>query len=502
MASPRISGEYTEHPRPDEALHRAEETIRALLETAAQAIVTVNNAGRMELVNAATEQMFGYTREEMLGQPLEMLIPAQLRDVHEQHRAGYFARPRTRPMGIGLDLAGRRKDGREFPVEVSLSYITSENGVAAVSVITDITERKLAEERQRETENRFHHLADSAPVLIWMTDTDKLCTWVNKPWLDFVGRPIEKELGNGWAENVHPDDSENCLRIYAQSFDARQPFAMDYRIRRYDGEYRWISGRGVPLFDRRGTFTGYIGSCVDVTDRKRSEEELQATATSLRVSQEILQSLAGRLLTAQEEAAQSIARELHDVFGQKMALLSLKVSEIEILLPTKLKAAEEKLRSCREQIGALAQELHDFSRQLHPSVLHELGLEVALRAECSAYARRSGTTVEFSAENVPEYLSEKLSLCLYRVAQESLHNIWKHAESNRVGVMLRTSNEDIELVVEDFGKGFDLDSAQGEGGLGLISMQERVRLVGGSLSITTKAGDGTRVQVRIPLRSE
>jgi PAS domain S-box-containing protein len=498
----RQAADFIERYKTDELLHKTEGTVRALLETAAQAILTVNQAGRIELVNASAGQMFGYDRKEMLGKPVEMLIPMHLQSAHQHHRADYFLHPHSRPMGIGLDLAGRRKDGSEFPIEVSLSHIETQNGTVAVSFVTDITERKLAERRLRESEERFRYMADNAPVLVWMSGTDKLCTWFNKPWLDFVGRPMEKEVGDGWAENVHLNDFNDCLRVYMESFDARQPFVMDYRLRRHDGEYRWITDRGVPLFDRAGVFIGYIGSCIDITDRKKAETELQATAASLQESQKSLQALAGHLLTAQEEATQHIARELHDVFGQKMALLSLRVSEIETLLPTQRKVAEEKLRACREQIGMLAREIQEFSRQLHSSVLHELGLAVALRAECDAYSRRTGTAVAFSAENVPELLREDIGLCLYRVTQESLHNIWKHAESNRLKVMLRASNEEIELIVEDFGKGFDIESTKGKGGLGLISMQERVRLVGGSFAITTRAGDGTRVQVRIPLRSE
>jgi PAS domain S-box-containing protein len=498
----RQAADFIERYKTDELLHKTEGTVRALLETAAQAILTVNQAGRIELVNASAEQMFGYDRKEMLGKPLEMLIPMDLQSAHQHHRADYFLHPRSRPMGIGLDLAGRRKDGSEFPIEVSLSHIETENGIAAVSFVTDITERKLAERRLRESEGRFRYMADNAPVLVWMSGTDKLCAWFNKPWLDFVGRPIEKEVGSGWAENVYPDDFDDCMRVYTESFDARQPFVMDYRLRRHDGEYRWITDRGVPLFDRAGVFIGYIGSCIDITDRKQAETELQATASSLQESKKSLQALAGHLLTAQEEATQHIARELHDVFGQKMALLGLRISEIETLLPTQRKVAEEKLRACREQIGMLAREIQEFARQLHSSVLHELGLAVALQSECDAYSRRTGTAVTFSAENVPELLREDIGLCLYRVTQESLHNIWKHAESNRLEVMLRASNEEIELIVEDFGKGFDIESTKGKDGLGLISMQERVRLVGGSFAITTRAGDGTRVQVRIPLRSE
>jgi signal transduction histidine kinase len=207
------------------------------------------------------------------------------------------------------------------------------------------------------------------------------------------------------------------------------------------------------------------------------------------------------LLIGSSHASWTRSAHLRYNFSEFFSSL-LRVSEIETLLPTQRKVAEEKLRACREQIGMLAREIQEFARQLHSSVLHELGLAVALQSECDAYSRRTGTAVTFSAENVPELLREDIGLCLYRVTQESLHNIWKHAESNRLEVMLRASNEEIELIVEDFGKGFDIESTKGKDGLGLISMQERVRLVGGSFAITTRAGDGTRVQVRIPLRSE
>jgi signal transduction histidine kinase len=197
-----------------------------------------------------------------------------------------------------------------------------------------------------------------------------------------------------------------------------------------------------------------------------------------------------------------MARELHDALGQKLALLNLRASEIEHILPEQPDLAAKKLRAWREQIGVVAQEVQALARRLHPSVLRELGLEVALRSECESYAQGTGTKVNFSTVNVTEPVPEDIGLCLYRIAQESLQNIWRHAESNRVEVTLDAAKGDIVLVVEDFGKGFDLATAEGKGGLGLISMQERVRLVGGSFSINTKADDGTRVQVRVPLRSD
>ena len=140
---------------------------------------------------------------------------------------------------------------------------------------TVIEERRTGETVLRESESRFRIVADAAPVLIWMAGVDKLCTFFNKPWLEFTGRSVEQELGNGWAEGVHPDDLQECLEVYTQAFDARQPFVMQYRLRRNDGEYRWISDQGVVRHDAQGQFAGYIGSCVDITELLKKEEALR-----------------------------------------------------------------------------------------------------------------------------------------------------------------------------------------------------------------------------------
>src|SRR5215510_13544733 len=136
-------------------------------------------------------------------------------------------------------------------------------------------ELEASEATLRESEQRFRIVADAAPVLIWMSAVDKLCTFFNKRWLEFTGRSLEQEMGNGWAENVHREDLQKCLKTYTEAFDARKPLAMQYRLRRNDGEYRWISDQGVPRYDAQGRFAGYIGSCVDVTELLKKEEALR-----------------------------------------------------------------------------------------------------------------------------------------------------------------------------------------------------------------------------------
>ena len=174
----------------------------------------------------------------------------------------------------------------------------------------DVTERKLSEQALLESEMRFRTVADAAPVLIWMSGPDKLCTFFNKGWLDFTGRKLEQELGNGWAEGVHADDFAHCLEIYKNSFDARQPFTMEYRLRRSDGEYRWVLDSGTPRFSDDGAFLGYIGSCIDIAGRKQAELEHQRQNMEL--------ARVGRVAVMGELAA-SLAHEVNNPIGAMVA---------------------------------------------------------------------------------------------------------------------------------------------------------------------------------------
>jgi PAS domain S-box-containing protein len=230
---------------------------------------------RYRFVSRAYAAMIGRSREEIEGKPIIEILGADGLSTIMPYVQRVLAGERVEyETSIRYDRAGFRNLHVVYEPETD----GAGNVTGWVASITDITERKRAEQVLRESEQRFRVVADTAPALVWMSSPDKLCNYFNKGWLDFVGRTMEQEAGNGWAENVHPDDFSRCLDVYVSSFDARRPFEMEYRLRHHTGEYRWILDRGVPLYAPDGTFEGYIGACADVHDQKGAMERAESAA--------------------------------------------------------------------------------------------------------------------------------------------------------------------------------------------------------------------------------
>jgi signal transduction histidine kinase len=240
----------------------------------------------------------------------------------------------------------------------------------------------------------------------------------------------------------------------------------------------------------------------DAVARKRADEALRAREQSLRQTRESLRRLAAKLLHAQEEERRRIAREMHDDWTQRLTLLGIDIAKLEKHIGAP-EMALPLLRKMQEQLVSLSEDVHALSRQLHPSILDDLGLVEALRSECASFSRREGIAVVYRPEAVPTTLPKDVALCVYRVAQEALRNLAKHAAVNEARVSLIATGPELLLRVQDKGVGFDPAGGHSQPGLGLSSMEERVRLIQAKLSVTSAPGRGTTVEVRAPLaRSE
>ncbi len=233
--------------------------------------------------------------------------------------------------------------------------------------------------------------------------------------------------------------------------------------------------------------------------RKRADEALSAKEQSLRQAQDGLRQLASKLLRSQEEERCRIAREMHDDWTQRLAILGIDAAHLEIQLGNK-EAALPLVHAMRDQLVSLAEDVHALSRQLHPSILDDLGLVEALRSECAGFSGREEIDMDYLTGGVPAKLPRDFALCIYRVAQEALRNLAKHASVRQASMKLVVVGSELILQVSDQGVGFDLEDVRSQPGLGLSSMEERVRLIQGVIAIHTAPGKGTTVEVRIPLQ--
>jgi PAS domain S-box-containing protein len=382
-----------------------------------------------------------------------------------------------------------------------LVFIVAIQTAAIVALLIRDRQHMRADRTLRESEKRFRRILDEAPVMIWTARPDTTLDYLNSTCVEFTGLPLEKLLNEGWLDVVHPEDLDRCVGTYTPAIEARVPFLVEYRARRADGAYRWLLATGVPKYGPDGGFAGYIGCDFDITERRNAEDLIHEHKAALESNHREIEHLAGRLIEAQDAERARIARDLHDDVSQQLAGLFIAFSGLEHRMHD-LDINEElraDLRQLRDRTTILAQCVRDLSHDLHPTVLQHAGLVAALTSHCAEVERLHGTASSCSAEGDFGSLAPEARLCLYRIAQEALRNVIAHAGASRVDVRLIHTGDHAELTVADDGSGFDVARPRnGRGGLGLVSIAERVRLAGGTLSIRAEVGKGTCVRVRIP----
>jgi PAS domain S-box-containing protein len=348
--------------------------------------------------------------------------------------------------------------------------------------------KRKAEAVLRESEERFRVMTDTMPSLVWMCDERGRITYLNGRRLAFTGPDPDTGYGDNWITYVHPDDVERMLGTLYEALKVKQPFSQEYRLRRSDGVYRWMFDVASPRVNGDGSFGGFIGSAIDTTDHK--------------LAQQALEKVSGQLIEAQEKERSRIARDLHDDICQRLALLAMEIGQANRTSNGPLAATKQNLEAIQKHCSEIAGDVQSLSHQLHSATLDYLGVVAAVRAFCSEVSKQHQVSIAFTDTKVPAHLPKDISLCLFRIAQEALHNAVKYSGTKQFSVALYAIEEEVQLVVRDAGAGFDFEEAKKNRGLGLVSMQERIHLVHGRFAVDSKSGKGTRIFAAVPFVAE
>jgi PAS domain S-box-containing protein len=397
--------------------------------------------------------------------------------------------------------------GRTVWLHDVVSVRTEPDGsVRLCGVMVDVTAHKEAEALRREIEERFRMIANDTPACLWVSSEHKGRTFFNRALFEYLGTGQDVPT-EGWIAFVHPEDRERARERFGQCVAERGTYVDEFRMQRFDGEYRWVLYQGVPRFGPGREFLGYAGSLTDVTEARRARHELegaynrlaQELAERTRAEAEIV-GLTRRLIGAQEEERTRIARELHDDLSQQIAALGIALSLIRHQISTERAEAREQVERVYQRLVQIGASIRQLSHHLHPAVLEHAGLAPALEAYCAEFETLAGVKAEIQTDGHFDDVPENVSLAIFRITQEALQNVSKHSGTKKAAIRLARRDPEVLLQISDNGIGFHAAEAQ-RPSLGLISMRERAKLLGGTLSIESAPGLGTTLTVTIPLPS-
>ncbi|MBD2253544.1 PAS domain-containing sensor histidine kinase [Nostoc parmelioides] len=391
--------------------------------------------------------------------------------------------------------------------------------VGYIGTVVDISERHQIEEALRESEERFAMMANNAPVMIWMSGLDKLCNFFNQGWLDFTGRTMTEELGNGWVESVHPEDRECCIHTYTAAFDHREIFMMEYRLKRFDGQYRWIFDTGTPRFNSDGSFAGYIGSCVDINPRKQVEITLQQRTKQLTRLNTILAKTTTLLQQRNQELDQFAYVASHDLKAPLRAIASLSEwleEDLADQLPEENQHQMQLLRGRVRRMEALIDGLLEYSRigRVHTE-LTQVNVDSLLREVIDSLQPPASFHIEIQPK-MPTLVTKRVPL--QQVFANLIENAIEHHTriDGRVKISVRDLGKYYEFSVEDDGPGIPVEyqdkvfvifqtleprDRKENTGIGLAIVKKIVETEGGSINLKSVFGTGSTFCFTWPKRS-
>ena len=474
------------------------------------AIITMDEQGRVVRFNPAAESIFLCSPADAIGQLFTRYIPERFRQTYPKFMRGLASAKLTaRLMGRPGTLFGLRTTGEEFPFEASISHIQGDGKDLFTIILRDITERMIAEELLQSSNVFFRSVLDSLSSHVCVLDGGGIIREVNDAWEALAREEAHRMFVLGKVEQNYLDlvhrvaagglsSDQAILRGLVAVLEGHESiYSVEYCAQVMEEE-RWFLMRMTPLKGGKGIVIAHT----DISARVRMGLELEQHVQLLSDKQEQLETLTGKLIEAQEQERRRIARDLHDDFNQRLATLSVELETLERAPSALPEPIVRHLAAIRGQVGQLSDDLHDLAYRLHPSLLEHVGLEIAVREHVVEFTKRTGLPVTFIAREVPKLLQPELATSLFRLLQESLQNVLKHAQATSVTVRLSGSSKGIGLSVRDNGKGFDMDTHTHRAGLGLMSMQERARLLGGFFRIHSGVTQGTKVCAWVPLSRE
>ena len=478
--------------RVEQVMRESEERFRAIFQHAAIGVAQVSLDGRILLANRQYQAIVGYSADELAGKRARELT----------HPEDFGPQTQQIPRLLSGEIPSFtiekryvRKDGSVAWARLNESLVRDQDNRPKhfITVAEDITERKLAEAALRESEERFRNMADTAPVMIWVSNLHKRCTFFNKGWLAFTGRPMDQELGDGWTEGIHRDDRERCGDTYSAAFDARRPFQMEYRLRHHGAGYRWIHAEGVPRFGPDGAFAGYIGSCIDIHDSICAHEEAMA-----RHKLESVGVLAG-----------GIAHDFNNLLGSIMADSELALDDLPVA--SRARESVARINGVALHAAEIVRQLLAYAGQEKPlfepvdvsalvgEMLQLLKVSISKQAVLNVNLPQTLPPVRANAAQVRQVVMN-----LVMNASEALG-----ANGGTITVATDRAGDYLRLEVSDTGCGmtdevrarvFDpyFTTKFAGRGLGLAAVQGIIRRHQGSINIMSTPGRGTRCEVLLP----
>jgi PAS domain S-box-containing protein len=447
----------------------------------------------LEILDSATLRFVDVNERAChdLGRSRDELLSLTIRDIDPfvNQIAEDLAKQFAETGLITFESHHRRKDGSLFPVEVSVKRVAVDGACYDVCGVRDISERRRTQQSLFEREERLRLAVAEGQMFAytWDASTDEIVrTGESRRILGIdASMPQSGRQAMAW---IHPEDQQQVTAAHAALSAAHPQLKLTHRLIRPDGSMVWVECLSRAHFDDCGTLTRVVGMVVDVTPYKMAEHTLS--------------NIGRRLLEVQEAERARIARDLHDDIAQRLTVLLLMLDHLKTPPSEASDQRADEIDAVMQHTQEICRDVQALARDLHAAKLHMLGLVRTTQAFCRDLGAQHHVQVDFSHESVPPTVAPDVALCVFRVAQEALRNAVQHSTARHITVTLRGSADTLQLSVQDAGRGFDPDVvARGEG-LGLTSMQERMKLVGGQLSIASRVAQGTTIVASVPLRSQ